>query len=320
VKSTYLVAIFILSQYASSGQLRYYQHAVQSQVYENVGNTGANGTSTIRTSYQRSSASSAKQGMLYYDKGILLTNNDLLGYGVGAAFDQAGESDFRNASIGLMGAYHRVLNANENYSQHLSFGGSMMLHNRSLNTEGLRWPSQISPSTGFDPTKDPGSSASGDFSTHYLAFDIGLTYAYYYKRNQYMKLGVALHDFNQPNMSFYQYSDVPLMPSWVFSALGQFQVYKALYLEPSIRYFSSSYVSLFSVSNNFKYQLNNHSSILLGMGYFDNGSIFGTVGAELGRWRAMVTYGSSTDKVFKYKLLELGVAITLDRGLASVAK
>lgn len=303
-----LLLTCLLMSWTATGQYTLYQDAVQGQVYDNPATIGGNASSQVRASYNNTGSNtigsnSYRQATVYYDNGKELKNSDVLAFGIGAHLNRSGESNFGHTAVSLASAYHKRLGASD---QFLTLGTSFSAIRRSLDDDGLRWPSQIDPETGFDPTKDPGEDLIS--SAYHLGLDLGLMYSVFSSQNQYLKLGVALQNINDPDVSFYDYATVKEGNRLVLSALGQLQVYGPIHIEPAFRYFSQGQQSVTTLGNNFKYQRSDDNSIILGVGYRSNDNYAINAGVEMNNCRAMLIYGWAINTSLSSKMVEINLA------------
>lgn len=305
------LAIFILVlsfPSFSQAQVRYYYDAVQSQVFDNPASIGGNGSSTLRASYNDhliNSIASYQRGNMYFDKGIVLTNNNVLAYSIGVHRDRAGANNYGLDYASLAIAYHKVLNRDEKRKHYLSVGSALTGNRRSISGE-LRWPTQIDPITGFDPDHAPTEGFSPN--VHYLGFDLGLFYSFYWN-HQYIKAGVSIQDVNRPNASFYENGNSPLETGVVINFLGKLNFSKKWDVAPQMRFFDFKNFSRLHLGTNLGYQATPKTELIAGVASHDYSFYTVTAGAEVGGTRAMLIYGWRTENVLPtQKVLELSLS------------
>ena len=317
MKKILLFTLTLLSHFTIVAQYSYYQDAAQAQLHDNPAAAGRDGSSQVRLSYNNTAANllgsnSYQQGYLYYDNGIALKNNDIIGIGVGASRDVAGESEFGVTSASLSAAYHRNLSSSSTHRQYLTLGTGLSLNRQTLDDSDLRWPGQIDPDKGFCPSIPSGEETP---SALYLGVDLGLTYGIYWTDGQFATIGLAYQDLNRPNTSLFAEGEVLAPSTLIASALARIQVAGRLFLEPNIRYATLKEQSLLNIGNNFGYQLSDKSSVMVGFASHDNDRYAVNVGAELQGMRAMLIYGwTAGEDSFAATAYELNLAYRIDSG------
>ena len=297
----------------STAQYTYYQDATQAELYDNPSFAGADSTLQARLNYNNTASNiiggnAYQQAHLYLDKGIVLKNKDLIGIGVGANRDVAGESRFGVTAISLLGAYHKQLSSNTSMRHYLSLGTGLSFSRQHLGDGDLRWPSQIDPNTGFDPAIPSGEELA---TVYYLGVDLGLSYSARWQNKQFATVGIAIQDINQPNLSFYDESDAPLGRTTILSMRGRLNISAQLYTEPSIRYITQAQGSLVNIGNSLGYHISERSSVMLGLATHDHSRYSVNVGTNIRNTRIMLIYGWTGSGAFAAKAYELAVGYGL---------
>jgi type IX secretion system PorP/SprF family membrane protein len=127
---------------------------------------------------------------------------DLAGAGILFYTDKVGELDFSTTKIAVSGAFHKALD--QRSQQYLSAGFQMGIVQRNINYSSVTFQDQFNGLTGFnDPTAEDlpeNNFAFGDAS-------VGLNYAYTPAARTSLFVGVGVHHFLTPSVSFYDRND-----------------------------------------------------------------------------------------------------------------
>ena len=134
--------------------------------------------------------------------GQSVKKKDLVGAGIMFFTDKVGELDFSTTNIAVSGAYHKALDRAS--QQYLSLGFQMGIVQRNINYGNISFQDQFDGLNGFsDPTAEklPENNFSfGDAS-------VGLNYAFTPAPRTSLFVGVAVHHFLTPSVSFYDRND-----------------------------------------------------------------------------------------------------------------
>ena len=302
-----LLILCILSSISVFGQYNYFSNIDQNQVYNNVSFTGSNCGPRLQTSFKNFKlfSSNLNYGYLSYDQPIKLKNGDYIG--IGGRIMMYNNPFYDNRSSSFLTSYNRQVSNKNGVKQFLSLGVGFTLANIKTDQDHLRWPSQIGPD-GFDPDL-PGESINGHF--FYPEIEIGLSYSLMKNKNEYVKTGIGIKSINQPNISFLGRDPVPLLSTWVISAMGSTKASEKLYWQPQVRLYTRQGDRLISLVSNFKFLLNNESNgIIVGASYADNKVITPNLGIEIGRLSAIFSYDfnlNSSVTTFVNPSLEFGL-------------
>lgn len=106
--------------------------------------------------------------------------------------------DFNTNQISLTGAYHKSLNPRN--TQYLSVGLQGAINQRSLNYEDLYFTDQFN---GIDNYFGVTGEALPGNNFSFADFSVGLNYSVAPKKGPGLFLGVAMHHFLSPSVSFY---------------------------------------------------------------------------------------------------------------------
>lgn len=127
---------------------------------------------------------------------------DLVGAGLMFYTDKVGELDFSTTNIALSGAFHKALDRNS--SQYLSLGFQMGIVQRNVNYSSITFQDQFDGLEGFnDPTAE--NLPENNFSFGDMA--VGLNYALTPAPRTSLFVGVGVHHFLTPSVSFYDRND-----------------------------------------------------------------------------------------------------------------
>lgn len=122
---------------------------------------------------------------------------NIIGLGLDASVDKAGDSKFTTTQIGIAGSVHKTL---DKFSHHY-FGGGVMLAMNSANIDytNLLFSDQYVSNLNFDPTQENIALSSLSF------FDLSVGVAYNYIPPSFQNsftLGAAIYHINKPIKSF----------------------------------------------------------------------------------------------------------------------
>jgi len=168
-----------------------------------------------------------------YDQKNPVGREDYFGFGASVWGDVAGESRFGTTQYRLSASYSKKMAGYRKKASYLVIGADGALTNRSISTEDLRWPSQIT-SSGFDKNL-PGETIENqsflypDLSAGLLWFSVIDDYTNWY-------FGAAVHHLNRPNVSFFrgasQQAKVSLYSRYTLHAGLQMPVQRRISLLP----------------------------------------------------------------------------------------
>lgn len=134
---------------------------------------------------------------------------DKLGVGITFMNDRVNQIGFSTTQLGVSAAYHKSLNAFN--TQYLSAGLQFGLNQRNVNYDYLSFQDQFDGISKFDKTsfeKLPENNFGfGDLS-------LGVNYTSAPKGKTGLFVGLAMHHFAQPNISFYDSPDI--LPNKLF--------------------------------------------------------------------------------------------------------
>ncbi len=112
--------------------------------------------------------------------------------------DKVGGIDFNTNQISLTGAYHKSLNPRS--TQYLSLGFQGAINQRNLNYEDLYFSDQFN---GIDQYSNISGEDLPANNFAFADFSVGLNYTVAPKKRTALFLGVAMHHFASPSVSFY---------------------------------------------------------------------------------------------------------------------
>lgn len=143
--------------------------------------------------------------------------DDFLTLGGAVLYDKAGTIGLTATNVLPVLNYHKSLSAEKN--MYLSAGFAAGIVQRKLDFSKITTNNQYN-GTNYDPTLDRGEALANN---NFLYFDGGAGISFNSQigenADNNMYFGVAYHHFNpSAKVSFYNSSDVQLIPKWVFSA------------------------------------------------------------------------------------------------------
>lgn len=112
--------------------------------------------------------------------------------------DKVGGLDFSTNQISLTGAFHKSLNPRN--SQYISIGIQGAISQRNLGYEDLYFSDQFN---GVNSYGDPSGEDLPANNFAFADFSAGLNYSYAPKQKAGLFLGLAMHHFLSPSVSFY---------------------------------------------------------------------------------------------------------------------
>ncbi|MBK7410791.1 MAG: PorP/SprF family type IX secretion system membrane protein [Saprospirales bacterium] len=112
--------------------------------------------------------------------------------------DKVSGIDFSTNQIALNGAYHKSLNPRN--TQYLSLGFQAAINQRNLNYEDLYFSDQFN---GVDAYSDLSVEDLPSNNFTFADFSVGINYSYAPKQKAGFFLGLAMHHFLSPPVSFY---------------------------------------------------------------------------------------------------------------------
>lgn len=142
-----------------------------------------------------------------YDQKMPVGREDYFGLGGSLWGDVAGETRFGTTQGRLSFSYSKKMAGYRKSASYLVVGADAALTQRSISQNDFRWPTQINPVSGHDPTIDPMENIN-DFDFIYPDIAAGLLWFSVIDERTNWYMGAALHHLNQPNVSFYD--DVPV--------------------------------------------------------------------------------------------------------------
>jgi type IX secretion system PorP/SprF family membrane protein len=132
------------------------------------------------------------------------TVKDKIGVGITFLNDRVNQIGFSTTQLGLSGAYHKSLNAFN--TQYLSAGFQFGLTQRNVNYDYLNFQDQFN---GIDQFKGISREKLPENNFGYADLSMGLNYANAPKNRTGVFIGLAMHHFAQPNVSFYERPEIP---------------------------------------------------------------------------------------------------------------
>ena len=112
--------------------------------------------------------------------------------------DKVSGLDFNTNQISLNAAYHKTLNPRN--TQYLSLGIQGAINQRNLNYEDIYFTDQYN---GVDSYTDPTAEDLPANNFAFADFSVGLNYSYAPRQRTGLFLGLAMHHFLSPSVSFY---------------------------------------------------------------------------------------------------------------------
>ena len=165
-----------------------------------------------------------------YDQKVPVGREDYFGIGGSIWGDVAGESRFGTTQGRLSLSYSKKMAGYRKKASYLVIGADAALTNRSISTQDLRWPSQIT-GQGFDrnlPINEPNFT-----DTNFLYPDIGAGLLWFSIIDNYTNwyVGAAIAHLNRPNVSFLG-ETVNLYSKYTIHAGLQFELQRRISMLP----------------------------------------------------------------------------------------
>jgi len=301
MKNILILLIMLSNGISGLSQLRFYSDAHQNLAINNPAMAGHDGQSHLRFGYYNQfftniGESNLKNGNFQFDKGVKFKKASL-GFSIGSGMGVSGPIKSLSGYISL--AYHLQFGVNENSKQSFSFGLKLDQARLSLNNEGLRWPSQIDPNTGFDPNIPHDEDVN---SFYHTGIDIGGLYSYTGFGNQKMMFGLSVQDVNK--------SDV----SYTLSFLGRLLVTEKLFMEPQAQYYENINGGIHSIANNFTFNVYKRLWLITGFGYSKYDNYRFIFGVDVKKIRAEINYcwrNAETYTYFSTNAIQLNLSYRL---------
>ncbi len=197
--------IFLLCFIGGQAQDIHFSQFYASPLTLNPALTGlSGGDCRLALNYRRQWASVINPYQTYsasYDMSILdeKIGNDIFGVGVAADYDQAGTGLLSKLNTKLSLAYHKSLGASNKH--YLSAGFQVMGVQRSLNTDQLVFPNQLS--VHQSPSQLSNQESFNNLSYWYLDMNTGLMWYYYINEATSLFAGASLFHITSPQESFF---------------------------------------------------------------------------------------------------------------------
>ena len=131
-------------------------------------------------------------------------SKDRIGMGLLFSRDIINTLDFSTTQIAMSGAYHKALD--NGATQFLSLGVQIGLNQRNVNYENLSFQDQWN---GVDGYSFPSREKLPENNFGYSDMSVGLNYSVNPAPKTAFFAGLAIHHFNQPNVSFFKGDEIP---------------------------------------------------------------------------------------------------------------
>jgi len=143
-----------------------------------------------------------------YDQDLDLGNGSILGLGLTAHTDQTDELAYRKRKVNISAAYSKKMAGDSTLSQRLSFGIDIGVTQRRIDLTNARWPSQNDGNGGWDSSIVV--DLPPDFNSDFLHNDFGIGVMWFggFGDRKQLNLGLAMQHIAEPNVSFFEYSEV----------------------------------------------------------------------------------------------------------------
>ncbi len=244
-KLMFVLGFGLLTSTSISAQDIHFTQFYMSPLNLNPAMTGVNNCKTRMVANYRNQWASALGANAYntysvsYDQKMPIGRQDYFGIGGSLWGDVAGETNFGTTQGRLSFSYSKKMAGYRKKASYLVIGADAALTQRSIssNNEDLRWPTQIDPDSGYDPTIPHGENIN-DFDFIYPDIAAGLLWFSVIDEKTNWYLGAALHHLNQPSVSFYDDSSVSLFSRITIHGGAQFPISDRMTLLPFAIYMS----------------------------------------------------------------------------------
>lgn len=189
-----------------------------------------------------------------YDQKIPVGRYDYFGLGGTLWGDKAGASEFATLQARLSGSYAKKMGGYRRKAHYLVVGADVGASQRSINSQQLQWPSQV---TGGVYDQNQGSpEAIADPNFIFLDLSAGLLWFSVFDDNNNFYFGASFSHLNRANVSF-QNQSIPLYGKLTAHAGGEFTVAQRVSMLPGVVTFFQGPSFQVNVGNSFKFLLGN---------------------------------------------------------------
>ncbi len=189
-----------------------------------------------------------------YDQKIPVGREDYFGIGGSLWGDVAGESRFGTTQGRVSLSYSKKMAGYRKKASYLVIGADAGLSSRSISNTDLRWPSQITSVSGFDPTLPNNEPNFTDFDFLYADISAGLLWFSIIDNNTNWYFGAALHHLNRPNVTFLG-DDVNLYSRYTLHAGLQFEIARKISMLPFGVYMAQGPHRSLNAGTNFRFAM-----------------------------------------------------------------
>lgn len=189
-----------------------------------------------------------------YDQKMAVGREDFFGIGGSVWGDVAGETRFGSTQGRFSASYSKKMFGRRKKASYLVIGADAALTQRRIDQNDLRWPSQINPDSGFDPTIDPLESIT-DFNFIYPDLAAGLLWFSVIDESTNWYAGAALHHINQPDVSFTDNGAYALNSRMTIHAGAQFPIADKMSLLPFGIYMSQGPHREYNIGSSVRFKM-----------------------------------------------------------------
>lgn len=169
-----------------------------------------------------------------YDRKLAVGRDDYFGVGGTLWSDVAGSTKFGTSQARLSFAFTKKIGGRRKVGHYLSVGADAGLSQRRVNTNDLRWPTQVT-NGQFDGTKPGEAIPNAEFL--FADFSGGLVWFSNLGERKSLYGGIAMHHLNQANVSFLGRQE-SLYSRITFHAGGEYPMNNKVSVKPDFIFMS----------------------------------------------------------------------------------
>lgn len=233
-------------------------------------------------------------------------------YGAGASVynDNAGDSDFNTLQINVSGRISQRISKDSAHT--LALGIQTGITQRSINYNKLRFDNQYN-GQSYDPNLSNGESFSNN-GINYLNLNAGISWIFDAGNAFSMTNGLAVHNINTPEQSFYNASGITLDRRLSLFSLSSYQMNGKLSLHPGISWMRQGKFNEFVYGANAKYavsQAGNKVTLNFGAWRRTQDAGFILLGMDYNDVNVGVSYDITTSKLNPASVYKGGLEVSV---------
>lgn len=219
---------------------------------------------------------------------------DTFGVGMLVYNDKAGNGILKTQSIQASAAYSKVLDSYKKYSLGIGIQGGII--QKRIDFSKLAFESQFDGDTDFDLALPNGENINNN-NFILPALSAGLLWKAFFTKRINAYAGFSMNNLLQPKQTFLNDPDSRLSTRYLFHAAADFRMGKYASFSPTLMFKSQNTAQQLNLGSAFGYDLNDVTSLYLGMWYRWKDAIIPTAALEIYGLRIGLSYDANISKL-----------------------